>query len=454
MAYHDFMVGQTTAPNSAEQASRRGAAQFGGIARRLLPAQLMLAGALLVVLGLVWIGALVPQQDQLLLIGAIGILVLTAATVFATRRAAAQNRRQAEQALLLAQALDTARSHDLLLSEILDAVAFGVVRLTATGEVALMNRTQERFERLRGDSDDLFADDGVTPVSAAEGPRGLAARGERFVDRVFWYGRPERERVALAVSAMQLAATGPEQGDVLLVYRDVTAQINAIRARDDLVSSVSHELRTPLTSVLGNIELALDEDVSASARHRLEVAERNGQRLLELISQILEASRGSERPLRREPTNLSALVAEAVESQAVVAADHGITVAAALADPVWVSCDASRIRQVIDNLLSNAIKYNRTFGLVSIEIDQLPHEVALRVTDTGYGISPDELPLVFEQHFRSERVRNSGVHGHGLGLSISRQIARQHGGELELVSVLGEGSTGMLVLPLTPANGA
>lgn len=397
-----------------------------------------------------------PGSDTLidLIVSPIILALVAAATSYSVRRAAAQRQRQAEQSVRLAEALATARAHDDLLAEILDAVAFGVVRLTSSGEVTMMNRTQAEFERARGESDDLFAEDGVTAVTAEDGPRGLAARGERFVDRVFWYGRPEHDRVALSVSAVQLGSANDENGhgDVLLVYRDVTEQLNAIRARDDLLNSVSHELRTPLTSVLGHIELALDDDVSPTARRRLEVAERNGERLLELVSQILEGSRlaPADESERFELTDLSVVAAEAVESQLVVAAEHGIRIEVTQLRSVRVNCDAFRIRQVVDNLLSNAIKYNRRYGSVTVTIEELPDQVALRVIDTGFGISPEELPLVFNQHFRSERVRNSGVHGHGLGLSISREIVRQHQGELEIVSVLGEGSTSSVLLPKPP----
>lgn len=379
------------------------------------------------------------------------VLILVAVTNSASaRRMSAQRKLQLKQARLLAKALARARAQEVLMSEILDSVAFGIVRFANNGEVTLMNRAQEQYERIRGEDDDIFDADGVSRILPQHGPRAQALAGHNFTDRIIWYGRAERQRVALAVSAARLQSPGSMPGDVIMVYRDVTEQLNAVRARDDLISSVSHELRTPLTSMIGYIELVLDdEDLAPTVRKQLDIAERNGERLLELITQILEASRGDQTVHDLVPawTDLTAIIQQSVESQQLRAAERGIRIDLKQPHPTMAWVDPSRIRQVVDNMLSNAIKYNREYGLVTIEIDEFRNEVAVRISDTGFGVSPDELPKVFDRHFRSERVRNSTIHGNGLGLAISRDIARQHGGELEMVSVSGEGSTVMLVIP-------
>lgn len=380
------------------------------------------------------------------------MLVLVAvASASSSRRVAAQRQLQLKQSKLLAKALARARSQEVLMSEILDAVSFGIVRVSNAGEITLMNRAQERFERIRGEDDDVYEEDGVTRVAPENAPITEALRGQPFPERVVWYGRAERERVALAVAAVQLRSEPGEPGDILVVSRDITEQLNAIRARDDLLSSVSHELRTPLTSMIGYIELVLEEpQLDRNARRQLGIAQRNGERLLDLITQILEASRGSTSEVALEPrtTDISAVVRQAVESQEIRASERGIRIDVRSLQPCTVRCDPSRVRQVIDNMLSNAIKYNRDYGLVRISIDCDEDEIRLEVADTGFGVTPEELPRVFERHFRSERVRNSSIHGNGLGLSISRDIARQHGGELELESIPGEGSVSRLRLPV------
>ncbi|HLP22422.1 MAG TPA: HAMP domain-containing sensor histidine kinase [Microbacteriaceae bacterium] len=391
-------------------------------------------------------GVLVPDWVVLPLM----LMLVAVASSSSSRRVAAQRQLQLKQSQLLAKALARARSQEVLMAEILDAVSFGIVRVSASGEITLMNRAQERFERIRGEDDDIYDGDGALRLPPEESPLALAMAGEVFTERLVWYGRAERERVALSVTAVQLRADSGERGDVLVVFRDVTEQINAIRARDDLLSSVSHELRTPLTSMIGYIELVLDEpDLHRNARRQLGIAQRNGERLLDLITQILEASRGNTAEVALEPewADVSSIVRQAVESQELRAAERGIRIDISSLRPCQARIDPSRIRQVVDNMLSNAIKYNREFGLVRIDVEPVGHEVMVQVSDTGYGVTPEELPRVFERHFRSERVRNSSIHGHGLGLSISRDIARQHGGDLELESTPGEGSTIRLVLP-------
>lgn len=200
---------------------------------------------------------------------------------------------------------------------------------------------------------------------------------------------------------------------------------------------------------MGYLDLVLEDDtLPSSTRSRLDIVERNGDRLLELITQILEASRGdTEVALTPEWADLAEIVAKSVEMQQLPAMERGIRVDTTGVHHQQVRIDVSRIRQVVDNMLSNAIKYNRDYGLVTISTEALADDVLLRISDTGFGVTPEELSRVFDRHFRSERVRNSSIHGNGLGLSISRDIVRQHGGELEMMSAPGEGSTLVMTLP-------
>lgn len=229
----------------------------------------------------------------------------------------------------------------------------------------------------------------------------------------------------------------------------------AVQARDDLVSSVSHELRTPLTSVLGYVDLAADEPLTPAAKNWLDIAQRNGQRLIELITGILDASRDGD-DLQVNPTSdvdLGLIARASVESFRPSALSQRLTLDDAGCQSVLVHADANRIRQVIDNLVSNAIKYNRADGTVTVETRaaQTPtghHTVT--VTNTGDAIAADDLTRVFERHFRGSTVRNTSVHGHGLGLSIARQIARSHGGELTLDSSPHGLTVATLSLPASP----
>jgi signal transduction histidine kinase len=232
----------------------------------------------------------------------------------------------------------------------------------------------------------------------------------------------------------------------------VTAEELALRAREDLVASVSHELRTPLTSILGYLELALDDDdLAASTREQLEIAERNAARLRELVADILAMSAASRHgvgfALHPAPTDVAEIVESAVTAVAPRAMAHGIRIDASGVRSCRAVVDAHRLRQVVDNLLSNAVKYNRRGGGVVVSVEREAEAVLITVADNGPGISPSEQARIFERFFRADAVRNSSVHGSGLGLAISRDIARAHGGDILLATAPGAGSVFTVRLP-------
>jgi signal transduction histidine kinase len=241
----------------------------------------------------------------------------------------------------------------------------------------------------------------------------------------------------------------------VVVSRDVTVEEQARRAREDLIASVSHELRTPLTSIIGYLELALDDDTIADGtRDRLAVAERNASRLLELVADILAVSSTSREgigvDLELRPADVSAIVRAAIESMAPRAADHGIRIETTGIDEVRALVDARRLRQVVDNLLSNAVKYIPRGGAVAVTVTTDVHSVLIAVADDGPGISPSEQARLFERFFRGDAVRKSSTHGSGLGLAISRDLVRAHGGEITVRTAPGEGATFTVRLPREP----
>ncbi|WP_199182308.1 HAMP domain-containing sensor histidine kinase, partial [Cryobacterium sp. Y11] len=117
-------------------------------------------------------------------------------------------------------------------------------------------------------------------------------------------------------------------------------------------------------------------------------------------------------------------------------------------DTLWADVDPNRIRQVFDNLLTNAIKYNRVGGTVVVSETRTATTVTFAVTDSGCGIAPDDYARVFEPYYRTESARLSSQDGSGLGLGISRDLARRHGGDLRLVESSTRGSKFELTLPL------
>lgn len=419
--------------------------------------------AILSICGTFWVQSLGPDRGVTLssLLVPFAVVALSSTAYLTSRRARVQRRLLDSQTALLGEALARARQQEETLTEVLDTVDFGIIRVDEKGKVSVTNEAHGRLQRAR-DTDDpdgdstvvpAFGVDGVTPLAPPQQPFARALRGEAFDDEVVWYGEPGEPRRALTVTARRVSDDDGSAAGSVIVSRDITAELSAIRAREDLVASVSHELRTPLTSIVGYLELVLDDDdLSPSARRGLEVAERNANRLLAIVADILAAS-SAERStidlsIHPQATDVSAIAAAAIELHAPRAAERDITIDASGIEPAVAYVDPSRLRQVLDNLLSNAVKYNEDGGSIAVGSTTDGAHTWIVVRDTGTGISAAELPRLFDRFFRSESVRKTSTHGSGLGLSISRDIVRSHGGEITVQSEPGVGTTFVVRLPV------
>lgn len=389
------------------------------------------------------------------------VVALAALANSTARRARAQRALLEKQSAELRRSAERARRQEDLVTEVLDAVDFGVIRITPGGDLTVTNEAHARLQATAdvfGAPIAAYAADGVTPVSADATPLFRARAGEEFEGELVWFGAPGEGRRALSVTARRLPSTTDAHGGSIVVSRDVTAEEQALRARDDLVASVSHELRTPLTSIIGYLDLAMDDPaMDAATRERLEVAARNATRLRELVSDILAMSaasrHGAEFDLVPAETDVATVVRLSIESQAPRAADSGIRIDDTAVRTGTAVVDPRRLRQVVDNLLSNAIKYNERGGTVTVETEVDDRSVRIVVSDDGPGISATEQSRLFERFFRGDAVRNSSTHGSGLGLAISRDIVRAHGGEITVRSSLGEGATFTVRLPRETGRG-
>ncbi|MDL9979924.1 sensor histidine kinase [Microbacterium sp. ASV49] len=385
------------------------------------------------------------------------IVLAVGVTSFLTaRRTAAQRTLLATQAQLLSRVLERTRRQEQEVTEVLDAVDFGVVRVGADGSTAVANDAYGRLTSVEADDPQedgppAFREDGETPVPAGELPLERAVRGDAFDDDVVWFGAAGSARRALSVSARRLTDDAGADAGAVVVSRDVTAELTALRARDELVASVSHELRTPLTSILGYLELALDDDgLPGAARGSLEIAERNAERLLGIVGDILAASSGSPATalsISPRPLDVSDIARASAESLSPRAGERAVTldVADVVSAPAYA--DPLRLRQVVDNLIANAITYNRDGGAVHIGTTSDGVSTWLVVRDTGVGIPDDEQERVFERFYRAQGMRGQR-RGSGLGLAISRDFVRAQGGDLTLRSTEGVGSTFVVRLPV------
>ena len=245
-------------------------------------------------------------------------------------------------------------------------------------------------------------------------------------------------------------------GDARTIAESLNRRLDALAASEkeqqQFIADVSHELRTPLTVLRGSLEVALEEERPAD-----EYREAIGSALLEVrhltrISQnLLFLTRGESGRVTLSFANLDLgrFATDTARDLAPAAADRQlqIDVSAPLAR-VYVFADGGRLQQVLHNLIENALQYTEPGGRIHVRVASAPGEALLSVSDTGVGISEDDLPYVFERFFRSKRSRRANPGGSGLGLSIVRWIVEAHKGRITAESAPGKGSTFTVRLPV------
>jgi signal transduction histidine kinase len=234
----------------------------------------------------------------------------------------------------------------------------------------------------------------------------------------------------------------------------VAVENSRLFQQSDLISEMVHELRTPLTAILSYADMLLVSPVDEGQRLQfLETIRSEAERLTNMTNEFLDLARLSSGRARlvRSEVDLSKLVKMAVSVVKPQAADKGIRIAVKVTDGVpMVRGDEQRLHQVVLNLLSNAIKYNKPNGNVSVtggfDIEDRNY-LRVAVKDTGQGISKENLERLFEKFFRVADAEGY-ARGTGLGLSIAKQIIEVHGGQINVESELGVGSTFSFTLPV------
>ncbi|HSO91319.1 MAG TPA: HAMP domain-containing sensor histidine kinase [Arthrobacter sp.] len=276
----------------------------------------------------------------------------------------------------------------------------------------------------------------------------------------FFAGFPRRAQLAL------VRLTGSREAELhallagscereRLLSEEVAGLADALMAKDSLVSTVSHEFRTPLTSIIGNLDLVLGEsaELSPAAVRRIEIAQRNAERLLALVSDLM-MSADSAVHVHPRRTDLASLVESSLGSAQAHAQASQVSLSTDVPAPLWAEVDPLRISQALDNLVSNAIKYSPDGGTVHVSASIEGGRVLLQVKDDGMGMTAADADRVFTRFFRSPAVREGPIPGAGLGLSITKAIIERHGGSISCSTRPGCGSTFTVELPAEAATPA
>jgi signal transduction histidine kinase len=224
-------------------------------------------------------------------------------------------------------------------------------------------------------------------------------------------------------------------------------------ARNQFVAMVSHELRTPLTSIVSFSELIRGEaeGLTQDGLRFLDIIERNADRLLRLIGDLLMLSRleAGVLPLEVAAVSIPELVTEAVRTASTASAtmSQGISVDVAAGTGPTVPADSRRLLQVLDNLIGNAVKFSHRNSHVRVAAAFTGRAWRIDVEDSGIGIPPGEVARLFGRFVRASNARTAGLPGTGLGLSIVRLIVEMHGGHVEVDTALDRGTTFSVYLP-------
>jgi signal transduction histidine kinase len=250
----------------------------------------------------------------------------------------------------------------------------------------------------------------------------------------------------------ELTATVSLVGDeTLVVIVDRTRERRVEEVRRNFVVNASHELKTPVTAIQTLAE-ALEVTLRDDPKRAASLAKRltgEAERLARLVTDLLDLRRLEERgPLERVPVDLAEVVRRAVAEALPRAEARGIVVDVDVPDAARVAGVPADVEAVVANLVSNALKYNRDGGTLEVRIVPEGGAQVLTVRDTGIGIPQQDLGRVFERFYRVDTARSRATGGTGLGLSIVRHAVERQGGSVRVESLLGEGTTFTVVLPI------
>lgn len=257
---------------------------------------------------------------------------------------------------------------------------------------------------------------------------------------------PGEERI-FKVTLSAVADNNDAPAGVVAVLHDMTREKEVAELKNDFVSSVSHELRTPLASIKAYVEMLIDgeADDEKTTREFYEVIQNEANRLSRLIDNILNISRIESGlvQINKQPLSLMVILKEALEVIAPQAKMKQIQLVEQLT-PVFyqTTADKDMLYQAVLNLLSNAVKYTPEQGTITVQttVDEAKRKVITRISDTGVGIPPKDLPFVFDKFYRAE-ANNHMAKGTGLGLSLVKHIIETvHRGRIFVESHVGKGS--------------
>ena len=365
---------------------------------------------------------------------------------------------QAERlgAMLRAQQIEAAKNE-----AILEGIADGVMVADANGRIMLFNAAAERILSIsRAHVLGRFQDDilGLYGNAAQEWLERIEAwmqAPQSYGAEEFLAHRLEMEREIVSVHISPVIAPNHEFLGVVSVFRDITAEVEADRAKSEFVSTVSHELRTPMTSIKGYVDLLLmgaAGPMEEAQQNFLKTVKVNADRLTTLVNDLLDISRieTGRVELIRKPLSTADAIGQVVELLKPKIEEKDQRLYTVLPDDLpKIYGDEARVTQILTNIIGNAYKYTPNGGEIGLYAYARQGKMYIAVADTGIGIAEENQQKIFDRFYRVEDdPAVYEVSGTGLGLAITLSLIHMHGGDISLESELGEGSIFTFSIPL------
>lgn len=303
-------------------------------------------------------------------------------------------------------------------------------------------------------------EDSINPVFLAMNS------GEKYSTRDFVLVNLIEQRKPVAISVV---STNAGQNERIITLRDISRELEEEGEQTEFISTASHEMRTPVASIEGYLGLALNPKTATiddRARKYLEEAHTSSKHLGRLFKDLLDVTKLDDKKIRVQlsPVEMTSTVRSIANGQVPQMSEKGIhytfgsngarsdSNGKVLNQEVYASVDIDFLREAVNNLVENAIKYTAEGGGIWVNVRGDDDRVLINITDTGIGISPDDLKHIFQKFYRADNSQTRTVGGTGLGLYLVKQRVEAMGGKVWAESSFGEGSTFYLSFPRITAE--
>ena len=346
---------------------------------------------------------------------------------------------------------------------ILSSIGDGMVVTDKEGKIVIMNNQAElmlgwKFSDIKNQvMSDLISieDKNWVRIQKNDHPIQLAiTSGKRISNNSYYYVRKDNAKFPVAITASPVILENEISG-AILVFRDITKEVDIDRVKTEFVSLASHQIRTPLSTIRWYIEMLLSGDAGTlgdKQKEYLETIYTSTKRMIDLVNSLLSVSRlelGTF-AVEPEPTNLVNISNSALKDLEPQIKNNRLGVITNY-DPnlPTINVDPKLMQIIFQNLVSNSIKYTPTGGEIKVEIKKRENDILIKISDNGYGIPQYQQNQIFTKLFRADNIKEKDSEGTGLGLYIVKSIIDHSGGEIWFESAENEGTAFYATIPLT-----